>query len=67
MFNLDIRSAMAYFKMAAEQGDKRAITRLKGNPVPHAGRDAHGNPLPPHFLSDGIEAGGGKGKDCIIM
>lgn len=58
--------AMAYFRLAAEQGDKRAITRLKGNPVPHATRDAHGNPIPPNILGDGIEAGGGK-KDCIIM
>jgi hypothetical protein len=58
---------MIYFKMAAEQGDKRAMTRLKGNPHTHPGRDAHGNPLPASYLrSDGIEAGGGK-KDCIIM
>ncbi|KAG8785613.1 hypothetical protein FRC15_001046 [Serendipita sp. 397] len=61
--------AMIYFKKAADQGDKRAITRLKGNPQIHNGRDAHGNPLPPSYLRDeGIEAGGGKGgKDCIIM
>lgn len=59
---------MVYFKMAAEQGDKRAITRLKGNLVQHAGRDAHGNPIPPDFVRGGIEAGGAKSKqDCIIM
>jgi uncharacterized protein len=63
------QSAMAYFKLAADQGDKRAITRLKGNPHTQPGRDAHGNPISAEYLrSDGIEAGGGKGgKDCIIM
>lgn len=63
--------AMHYFRLAAEQGDKRAQTRLKGNPHTQPGRDAHGNPLPPNYLrNEGIEAGGGGGggkKDCIVM
>lgn len=60
---------MAYFKLAAEQGDKRAMTRLKGNPHTQPARDAHGSPISPTYLrGDGIEAGGGKGgKECIIM
>jgi len=60
---------MVYFKLAAEQGDKRAITRLKSNSQTQPGRDAHGNPMSPNYLrGEGIEAGGGKGgKECIIM
>lgn len=62
--------ALAYFKLAAEQGDKRAITRLKGNPHTQPARDANGGPITPTYLrGEGIEAGGGGkgGKDCIIM
>jgi hypothetical protein len=62
---------MIYFRLAADQGDKRAMTRLKGNPHQHPGRDANGNPLAANYLrGEVIEAGGGGGKggkDCIIM
>ena len=59
-------SAIAYYKRAAELGDKRASQRLKGStnqPIRQPG--GHGSIL----YRDGgdVDVGNVKGKECVIM
>ena len=59
--------AISYYKRAAEQGDKRAAQRLKGNTV-QVGSGGPGSVLG-RSEDDAASGGGGKtkDKDCIIM
>ena len=59
--------ALAWYKKAAEQGDKRAAQRLKGSSQPVYQPGGPGSVL---HRSEGDSASVGKGKDgkdCIIM
>ncbi|EIW87190.1 HCP-like protein [Coniophora puteana RWD-64-598 SS2] len=56
-----------YYKRAAEQGDKRAMQRLKsatGAPMPHPG--GPGSVISREQTAGG-EAGGKHNKDCVVM
>ena len=69
-FNLSCR-ALQWYKKASEQGDKRAIQRLKtpnGGPITQPGghgavlrRDRDGGSSPPNGNKSN------KDKDCVIM
>ncbi|KAF7302740.1 hypothetical protein HMN09_00908900 [Mycena chlorophos] len=62
------RESQAYYKRAADLGDKRAIQRLRGAPNQPLGPGGHGAMLQRGPGDDSATGGKGKdGKDCIIM
>ncbi|KAF9532124.1 Sel1 domain-containing protein [Crepidotus variabilis] len=59
----NMQEAIAYYKRAAELGDKRAAQRLKGSQT----QAVHQPGGPGSVLHRGQDEINGKGKDCIIM
>lgn len=63
------QNAIQWYRMAADNGDKRADKRLKnfGSAAVNAAPGASRNELLARAAEGGADGKGGKDKDCVIM